>query len=93
MLAIDIQHLSHAYGDVQALRDVSLRVPSGKRFGLLGPNGGGKTTLFRVLTTLLRPDTGSAHVMGHDVTQASAAVRWVPSAWAKTAPAGKPSER
>lgn len=56
-----------SFGDVRALDGVSLSVPAGTIYGLLGPNGAGKTTLIRVLTTLLKPDSGSGFVAGVDV--------------------------
>ena len=74
-LAIDIRDVSHRYGDHEALRAVSLSVRPGGLFGLLGPNGGGKTTLFRILSTLLEPTEGTAAVFGHDVTREPTAVR------------------
>lgn len=52
---VEIEHLTHAYGEHVAVRDMSLRVNSGEIFGFLGPNGSGKTTLFRILCTLIRP--------------------------------------
>lgn len=60
---------------VAALTDVSLEVPEGEFFGLLGPNGAGKTTLFKLLATLVLPDSGEARVAGHDVARDPAAVR------------------
>src|ERR1022692_4634087 len=62
-------------GNVRALDGVSLAVESGTVFGLLGPNGAGKTTAVRILTTILRPDSGSARVFGHDVAREPEAVR------------------
>jgi ABC-2 type transport system ATP-binding protein len=73
--AIDIQRVTHRYGDHVALRDVTLTVEPGTLFGLLGPNGGGKTTLFRILSTLLTPTEGLARVQHLDVTARPAAVR------------------
>lgn len=73
--AVDIAGLTHRYGDRSALREVDLRVEAGTLFGLLGPNGGGKTTLFRVLSTLLQPTAGSAQVFGHDTVRDAGAVR------------------
>ena len=66
MNAIEIQHISKSYGSVVALDDVSLSIPSGSIFGLIGPDGAGKTTLFRILTTLLLPNKGTATVAGFD---------------------------
>ncbi|WP_035846848.1 daunorubicin resistance protein DrrA family ABC transporter ATP-binding protein [Kitasatospora azatica] len=65
--AIQAENLVKTFGDVRALDGVSLDVPEGTVLGLLGPNGAGKTTTVRVLTTLLRPDSGSATVAGVDV--------------------------
>lgn len=67
MTAIEVSNLSKSYGDVQALRGVSLAVQEGELFGLIGPDGAGKTTLFRILATLLLPGGGSATVEGLDV--------------------------
>ena len=75
VLAIHAQGLGKAFGTVQALQDLDLAVPPGSVLGLLGPNGAGKTTTVRILTTLLRPDTGQAQVAGHDVVREPAAVR------------------
>ena len=61
--------------EVKALKGVSFRVEEGTVFGLLGPNGSGKTTAVRVLTTILKPDSGTARVLGHDVTKKGALVR------------------
>ncbi len=61
--------------DVVALDGVGFEVEEGTVFGLLGPNGAGKTTAVRVLTTILRPDSGTARVLGHDVTREPALVR------------------
>jgi ABC-2 type transport system ATP-binding protein len=62
-------------GDVHALDDVTLRVPRGEVFGLLGPNGSGKTTMIRILSTILTPTSGTARVNGFDVVKQAAAVR------------------
>lgn len=65
--AIEVNDLVFRYGDRTALDKVSFSVERGEIFGLLGPNGGGKTTLFRILSTLLSPAAGSAKVAGFDV--------------------------
>ncbi|GGI98005.1 ATP-binding cassette domain-containing protein [Streptomyces brasiliensis] len=67
--AIRAVGLVKTFGDIRALDGVDLDVPEGAVLGLLGPNGAGKTTAVRVLTTLLRPDAGSAEVAGVDVLQ------------------------
>ncbi len=69
MKAIELRHLSKRYGKVEALRDVSLSVDEGEIFGLIGPDGAGKSTLFRILATLLLPDGGEACVCGYDVVR------------------------
>ncbi len=72
---VEVSGLIHRYGDRLALDDVSLDVGPGETFGLLGPNGGGKTTLLHVLVTLLAPTAGTARVAGHDVVRERPAVR------------------
>ncbi|CAL9625715.1 Daunorubicin_doxorubicin resistance ATP-binding protein DrrA [Streptomyces sp. enrichment culture] len=67
--------LEKRFGKVRALRGLDLAVAQGTICGLLGPNGAGKTTAVRLLTTLLRPDAGSARVAGHDLVREAAAVR------------------
>lgn len=64
--AVSVRGLSKSFGERAALCDVSLEVQKGSIFALLGPNGGGKTTLFRILSTLLRPDSGSFSMAGLD---------------------------
>ena len=73
--AIEVEGLVKHFGDVHALDGVDLHVPQGSIVGLLGPNGAGKTTAVRVLTTLLRPDAGSASVGGFDVVRQPDEVR------------------
>jgi len=72
---VETDNLRRSFGARRALDGVSLSVAEGEIFGLLGPNGGGKTTLFRILCTLLAPSGGSARVCGHDTVAAPAAVR------------------
>lgn len=66
MSAIEVQHISKSYGTVQALRDVSFAVERNEIFGLIGPDGSGKSTLFRLIATLLTPDSGNATIDGLD---------------------------
>jgi len=73
--AIIVENLQKRFGSVVALDGVSFSVPTGTVLGLLGPNGAGKTTSVRVLTTILRPDSGRAEVLGLDVTKNAQAVR------------------
>ena len=74
-LAIEAQGLVKTFGDVRAVDGVDLRVAGGSVYGVLGPNGAGKTTTIRMLATLLRPDGGSARVLGHDIVADADAVR------------------
>lgn len=67
--AIRISNISKAFGNVKAVDDISLEVHPGEIFGLIGSDGAGKTTLFRILATLLLPDTGSAKVLGFDAVK------------------------
>ena len=69
MNCIEAHNIRKAYGTVEALRGVSLAVSPGEILGLIGPDGAGKTTLFRILTTLILPDEGSASVCGLDVVK------------------------
>lgn len=62
MEAVTLTNISKRYGSVEALRGVSLSVAPGELFGIIGPDGAGKTSLFRILTTLLLADGGSASV-------------------------------
>jgi len=72
---IQVQNLTHRYGERVALSNVSFEVKKGEVFGLLGPNGGGKSTLFRILSTMMSPTSGAAAIAGHDVTRDPASVR------------------
>lgn len=69
MNEVRIDTISKNYGEVEALQDISLDIDSGELFGLIGPDGAGKTTLFRILTTLLLADKGTATVCGLDVVR------------------------
>jgi ABC-2 type transport system ATP-binding protein len=70
-----VSKITHRYGDRVALNEVSFDVPAAEIFGLLGPNGSGKTSLFRILSTLMLPSGGSASIMNSDVATRSNAVR------------------
>ena len=72
---VAVTELTHRYGDRIALNRVNLAVQRGEIFGLLGPNGGGKTTLFRILSTLMTPSAGSVRIFDHDVITERNAVR------------------
>ena len=67
--AIEIQGLTKRYGALTAIDHISFTVGRGELFGLIGPDGAGKTTLFRLLATLLNPDEGSATVDGFDIVK------------------------
>ena len=75
MNAINVNQLSHRYGAVQTLHKVSLSVEKGELFGLIGPDGAGKTTLFRILCSLLLPSEGKATVDGFDVVRQMKEIR------------------
>ena len=66
---IEVKNISKSYGKVKALQDVSFSVEKGEVFGLIGPDGAGKTSMFRILCTLLLPDEGTASVDGFDVAR------------------------
>lgn len=72
---IEVHNLTHRYGDRVALSNVGFEVKKGEIFGLLGPNGGGKSTLFRILSTMMVPTEGQAILAGADVVRDPAAVR------------------
>ena len=74
-LAIEASGLEKSFGDTHAVAGVDLAVRRGTVYGILGPNGAGKTTTVRMLATLLRPDSGEASVLGHDVVDDADAVR------------------
>ena len=73
--AVAARGLVKTFGALRAVDGIDLEVPRGMIFGILGPNGAGKTTLLRMLATLLKPDAGSAQIMGHDLVGAPHEVR------------------
>lgn len=75
MNAIEVNSLSKGYGKVQALHDVSFSVGKGEMFGIIGPDGAGKTSLYRILCSLLLPDDGTASVDGYDVVSGMKEIR------------------
>ena len=75
MNAIEVNSISKHYGKVQALRDVSFSVGKGEVFGLIGPDGVGKTSMYRILCSLLLPDAGTATVDGYDVVSQMKEIR------------------
>ncbi|MFB6179432.1 MAG: ABC transporter ATP-binding protein [Halorientalis sp.] len=75
MTAIETVGLTKRFGDLEALADLSLSVPDGELFALLGPNGSGKTTTIEILTGQLDPTSGTASVLGHDPVSDPLAVR------------------
>jgi len=74
-LAVEVSELFHNYGNRTALNGLTFSVPRGEIFGLLGPNGGGKTTTFRILSTLIRPQRGSVRIFGFDLATQPQEVR------------------
>ena len=74
-LAVEASGLTKIFAGKRVVDGVDLAIPRGTVYGVLGPNGAGKTTTIRILATLLRPDGGSARVLGHDVVRDAAAVR------------------
>ena len=73
--AVEVKDLRHIYGDREALGGVSFSVTRGEMFALLGPNGGGKTTLFKILSTLMPPTSGIVRLGNHDLGRESVLVR------------------
>ncbi|HKW85705.1 MAG TPA: ATP-binding cassette domain-containing protein, partial [Nitrospiraceae bacterium] len=74
-VAIETARLGKVYDGITAIQDLSFKVFAGEIFGLLGPNGAGKSTTLRILITLLRPTSGQATVLGHDVVREADCVR------------------
>lgn len=75
MPSVSLKNITKSYGDVKAVDDVSFDVEKGELFGLIGPDGAGKTSIFRILTTLLLADSGSASVEGCDVVKDYQSIR------------------
>lgn len=75
MVEVSVRNVRLSYGKIQALKDVSLEVEEGSLFGIIGPDGAGKTSLFRIMTTLIVPDSGSAHVCGYDTVKDMTEIR------------------
>jgi ABC-2 type transport system ATP-binding protein len=75
MFAVRIENLVKKFQDVTAVDNVSLQIPAGTIFGLLGPNGSGKTTTIRILCGLLKPDSGKVQVLGMDASKEIEAIR------------------
>ncbi|HPD95407.1 MAG TPA: ABC transporter ATP-binding protein [Tenuifilaceae bacterium] len=75
MEKISVNSISKSYGNVEALKEISFNVDEGELFGLIGPDGAGKTTLMRIITTLLLPDSGNAKVCGYNVANEYKKVR------------------
>ena len=69
MAAIEVKGIHKSYKDLKTLNDISFSINEGELFGLIGPDGAGKSTLFRILTTLLLADQGEAYVAGHHVVR------------------------
>ncbi|ANZ42135.1 ABC transporter [Lentzea guizhouensis] len=76
-MIVETEGLTKRYGSTTVLAGLDLKVAEGSVLALLGPNGAGKTTTIRILSTLTRPDAGSARIAGHDVVREAAAVRGV----------------
>jgi len=68
-MSLIINNISKSFGEVEALRELSLEIQEGELFGLIGPDGAGKTTLFRIMASLMLPDSGSCSMLGLDVVK------------------------
>jgi len=67
--SIEVEDLTKIYGEIIAVNHINFRVEKGENFGFLGPNGAGKTTTIRILTGVIRPDSGTATIMGHNILE------------------------
>ena len=74
-MSIKVQNMSKSYNNIKAVEGITFEVKEGELFGLIGPDGAGKTTIFRILTTLLKANQGSATVAGFDVIQDYKSIR------------------
>ena len=75
MASLVVENIHKSYGKTTAVQDINLTVEEGELFGLIGPDGAGKSTLFKILTTLLIPDQGQAQVMGMDTVKRYKTIR------------------
>ena len=87
-MSIHVERISKHFGDAVALDDVSLDVPTGSLTALLGPSGGGKSTLLRIIAGLDTPDTGIVRIEGQDLTDTPAPNAAWASAFSTTRPSG-----
>ena len=76
-MSIDAMNVSKQFGDFYALRDVSVSIDRGKLTALLGPSGGGKSTLLRIIAGLEKPDSGRVYIDGQDMTDVPARRRGI----------------
>jgi len=74
-MAVEVSGLVKHFGDNRAVDGIDLKIPTGTIYGVLGPNGAGKTTAIRILSTLMKPDKGSAEIFGHDIIKEAQIVR------------------
>lgn len=75
VLAVEVKGLSKSFGEIKAVRNISFEIKEGEIFGLIGPNGSGKTTTLRIVATLLKPDSGSVKIFGYDVQKNGEKIR------------------
>lgn len=75
VLAVEVKGLSKSFGEIKAVRSISFEIKEGEIFGLIGPNGSGKTTTLRIVATLLKPDSGFVKIFGYDVQKNGEKIR------------------